>query len=222
MRLFGRFDTFVFARSERAVRLAMPTFDWCTGPRVLSRARGLELIGSVASLIRNRHYSFIRSDVRDHPVEGTEACGRRGDLTASQRPFDVLQTPGTGVQTLIRFPCADRFTSGANASWKEASRASGSLPVRHSAQARHWVFPIAAGNSGPRTSYYAVTEALVTRGRVAMMARCQRVHCLFPQCRLLSNSRECIGCMRGGQVATVGRPERKRTARGTRAVYDRR
>lgn len=104
MRLFGRFDTFVFARSERAVRLAMRTFDWCTGPRVLSRARGLELIGSVASLIRNRHYSFIRSDVRDHPVEGTEACGRRGDLTASQRPFDVLQTPGTRVQTLIRFP----------------------------------------------------------------------------------------------------------------------
>lgn len=144
--------------------------------------------------------------------------GGPDDFTASVRCAPDSRNWGANADTLS---CADRFTSGPNASWKpQACGRPGSL--RHSAQARHWVFPIAAGNSGPRTSYYAVTEALVTHGRVAMMARCQRVHCLFPQCRLLSNSRECIGCMRGGQFATVGRPERKRTARGTRAVYDRR
>lgn len=165
---------------------------------------------------------FIHSFGRPRPSSrGDGSLWKKGDLAASQRPFDVLQTPGTGVQTLIRFPAQIVLRVGRTRAGS-LKPAGGSL--RHSAQARHWVFPIAAGNSGPRTSYYAVTEALVTRGRVARMARCQRVHCLFPQCRLLSNSRECIGCMpvRGGQVATVGRPERKRTARGTRAVYDRR
>lgn len=48
---------------------------------------------------------FIHSFGRPRPSSrGDGSPRKKGDLTASQRPFDVLQTPGTGVQTLIRFP----------------------------------------------------------------------------------------------------------------------
>lgn len=48
---------------------------------------------------------FIHSFGRPRPSSrGDGSLRKKGDLTTSQRPFDVLQTPGTGVQTLIRFP----------------------------------------------------------------------------------------------------------------------
>lgn len=48
---------------------------------------------------------FIHSFGRPRPSSrGDGSLWKKGDLAASQRPFDVLQTPGTRVQTLIRFP----------------------------------------------------------------------------------------------------------------------